>query len=63
MTWLYADSSASVLAFDPDDEAISEARRQLPENLRGKVEFRVAEMMTAGLNDESYDVGVLAWSI
>jgi predicted RNA methylase len=45
MTWLYADSAASVLAFDPDEDAISEARRELPEVLQDTVEFRVAEML------------------
>ena len=63
LTWLYADSAASVLAFDPDEEAISEARQHLPVHLRDTIDFRVAEMMTVDLADNSYDVGVLAWSI
>jgi len=63
MTMLYADSAASVLAFDPDEEAIAEARQQLPEHLRDTIDFRAAEMMTVELDENSYDIGVLAWSI
>ena len=63
MTWLYADVAASVLAFDPDSEAISRARSQMPENLGGKVEFRVADMTDVRLGENEYDIGILAWSI
>ena len=63
MTWLYADAAASVLAFDPDDEAISIARAQTPAHLESRVEFRVADMMDVELDEDSCDVGILAWSI
>ncbi len=63
MTLLYADYAASVLAFDPDEDVIAEARSQLPEHLLGKVEFRVADMAGIALPENSYDVGILAWSI
>ncbi|MBN4064482.1 class I SAM-dependent methyltransferase [Dehalococcoides mccartyi] len=63
MTWLYADSAASVLAFDPDEDAINEARQQTPESLQNTAEFRVADMLSVDLKKESYDVGILAWSI
>ncbi len=63
MTWLYADAAASVLGFDPDDDAISEAQRQTPEHLAGKVEFRVDDMMGVKLDEDAYDAGILAWSI
>ena len=63
MTWLYADIAASVLGFDPDDEAICEAREQTPEHLGNRVEFRVADMMGIELDEDAYDVGILAWSI
>ena len=63
MTWLYADAAASVLGFDPDEDAISEAREQTARHLGNKVEFRVADMMGVELNEDSYDVGILAWSI
>ena len=63
MTWLYADIAGSVLGFDPDDDAISEAREQTPEHLGTKVEFRVADMMGVELDEDAYDIGILAWSI
>ena len=63
MTWLYADIAASVLGFDPDDEAISEAREQTPEHLANKVEFRVDDLADVKLDEDAYDVGILAWSI
>ena len=63
MTWLYADAAASVLGFDPDDEAIAEAREQTPAHLGNRVEFRVADMVDIELDEDSRDVGILAWSI
>jgi ubiquinone/menaquinone biosynthesis C-methylase UbiE len=63
MTMLYADVASSVLAFDPDADVIAEAQAQLPEHLATNVEFRVADMSTVKLKQQSYDVGVLAWSI
>ena len=63
MTWLYADIAASVLGFDPDDDIISEAREQTPEHLGNRVEFRVADMMGVVLDEDAYDIGILAWSI
>ena len=63
MTWLYADVATSVLGFDPDDDAISNARKQTPEHLANRVEFRVADMKSVKLDEDAYDVGVLAWSI
>ena len=63
MTWLYADIAASVLGFDPDDDIISEAREQTPAHLGDRVEFRVADMMDVELDEDAYDVGILAWSI
>ena len=63
MTWLYADAAASVLGFDPDDDAIANAGEQTPEHLGSKVEFRVADMMGVELDEDAYDIGVLAWSI
>ena len=34
MTWRYADVAASVLAFDPDESAITTAREQIPAALK-----------------------------
>ncbi len=63
MIKLYADVARSVLAFDPDEEVIAEAREQWPSDLSSNVEFRIADMTGVELEQQSYDVGVLAWSI
>ena len=63
MTWLYADSAASVFAFDPDDEVIATARARTPDALRSKVEFRVADLLEVDLEPQRYDIGLFAWSI
>ena len=63
MTWFYADAAASVLGFDPDADAISEARKQTPEHLGDRVKFRVADLMGIEMDEDAYDVGVLSWSI
>ena len=63
ITWLYADTAASVFAFDPDEPSIAMARDEMPERLNTKVEFRVADMMDIDLPDDVYDVGLLSWSI
>ena len=63
MTWRYASTAASVLAFDLDEPSIATAREQTPETLRRSVEFRVAGVMDIGLADSAYDVAILSWSI
>ena len=63
MTRLDADVAGSVLGFDPDDQAISIARTQTPEHLGNGVEFRVADMLDVELDEDAYDIGILAWSI
>ncbi len=63
MTWLYADAAASVLGFDPNEDSIAVAREQTPEHLVDRVKFRVADMIGVRLDENAYDIGILAWSI
>ena len=63
LTWRFADTSSSVLAFDPDESVIATAVEQTPAALRGRVTFRAADMASVGLAAGAYDVGVLSWSI
>jgi 2-polyprenyl-3-methyl-5-hydroxy-6-metoxy-1,4-benzoquinol methylase len=47
MSWRFADRARSVLALDPDASAIEQARASLsglPERLRLRVHFQVADM-------------------
>ena len=63
LTWRFADTASSVLAFDLDEPAIATAREQTPSALRGRVTFRAADVASVRLAAGSYDVGVLSWSI
>src|SRR5579859_2773845 len=66
LTWRYADRTRSVLALDPDPAAIEQARAgltSLPEHLRDTVTFQVADITSADLLPEAFDVVVLAWSL
>ena len=62
MTWRYADTAASVLAFDPDAPSIAAAREDTPERLNSRGVFRVAGIKEIDLADAAYDVGLLSWS-
>ncbi len=63
MTWLYAYEAALVLAFDPDESAISTARDETPPELKSRVDFRTAGMMDIDLAQGIYDIGIFSWSI
>ena len=66
LTWRYADRTRSVLALDPEAAAIEQARASLahlPEQLRQTVTFQVADITSADLPSEAFDVIVLAWSL
>ena len=63
LTWRYADSAASVVAFDPDEEAIESALEDTPDGLQSRVELRVADITTIDLPEAAFDVAILSWSI
>ena len=63
MTWRFADSAASVLAFDPNESAIATAREETPDVLKDKLSFRVADTTNIKLTQGAYDVAVFSWSI
>ena len=69
LTWRYAGHTRSVLALDPDATAIEQARANLtsvadlPERLRHAITFQTADVTTAELPPEAFDVVVLAWSL
>jgi ubiquinone/menaquinone biosynthesis C-methylase UbiE len=58
-----ADDAASVVAFDPDDEAVERARRSLPEELAERVTYRVASGKNIELEPVSFDLVVFSWSL
>jgi hypothetical protein len=63
MTWRFAEPTHSVLGLDPEAESIATARASMPDQLRAKVTFQVADITTATLPPAAYDVVVLSWSL
>jgi len=63
LTWLYAEQAGEVLGVDPDEESIREARRALPDQLAGHVEFRVADARALDVPRQRFDIAFLSWSL
>jgi len=58
-----AERAASVLAFDPDAEAVEQARRSLPSELASRIEYRVASGKEIEIEPLSFDLVVFSWSL
>ena len=58
-----AREAASVLAFDPDWEAIERAQQSLPGELAERVVYRVASGNEIELEPRSFDLVVFSWSL
>jgi predicted RNA methylase len=58
-----AGKAASVLAFDPDAEAVESAQRSLPAELAERVAYRVASGKDVELEPVSFDLVVFSWSL
>jgi ubiquinone/menaquinone biosynthesis C-methylase UbiE len=58
-----ASDAASVLAFDPDREAVERARQSLPAELAERVAYRVASGTEIELEPQSFDLVVFSWSL
>ena len=58
-----AAEAAAVLAFDPDAEAVGEARRFLPAILADRVSYRVASGKEIEIERHSFDLVVFSWSL
>ena len=63
LTWRYADRAAHVVAIDPKAEDIEIAIEECPDDLRGKIEFRVARLEELDIPAEKYDLALLSWSL
>jgi ubiquinone/menaquinone biosynthesis C-methylase UbiE len=63
LVWLYAPRAAKVLGIDEDAEAIADARRSTPTDLKDKVRFRVARAERFRVRPASFDIAFLAWSL
>jgi len=58
-----AKDAASVLAFDPDAEAVERARLSLPAELASRVELRVVSAKEIEIEPASFDLVVFSWSL
>jgi predicted RNA methylase len=58
-----APDAASVLAFDPDAEAVERARESLPAELAERVAYQVASGKEIELEPLSFDLVVFSWSL
>jgi predicted RNA methylase len=58
-----AAEAASVLAFDPDADAVERARTFLPALLADTVEYRVASGTSIEIEPHSFDLIVFSWSL
>jgi ubiquinone/menaquinone biosynthesis C-methylase UbiE len=58
-----AAEAGSVLAFDPDAEAVERARRFLPAALVDRVTYEVASGKEIEIEPHSFDLVVFSWSL
>ena len=63
ITFQYAREAASVLAFDTDADAVAEARTAMPDDLRDKVRFEVADAAQIELPNGEFDLAIFSWSL
>jgi ubiquinone/menaquinone biosynthesis C-methylase UbiE len=63
MTFTYAKEAASVFAFDPDEDAIRDARAETPRALRRRIRFEVADAAEIELSRGEFDLALFSWSL
>ena len=59
----YAATAASVLAIEPDQEAVATAQAELPPELEDRVTFRLQDVLDVDEPPGSFDVAFLSWSL
>jgi ubiquinone/menaquinone biosynthesis C-methylase UbiE len=63
LLWRFADAARSVVGIDTDDEALADARTDMPAPLRDKVELREASIVDLDDPDSSFDLVFFTWSL
>lgn len=58
-----AAEASSVLAFDPDAAAITDARTSFPAELAGRVAFEVASAEEIEVERGAFDLVVFSWAL
>ena len=63
VTWRFAERTASVLAVDPKEDAIQQARENTPQSLRSRVTFECQDVVATPPPEAGFDVVVFSWSM
>ena len=63
LTFLLARTAATVLAIDPDADAIALGRRRAEVEGVANVRFRVAPAQRPGVGRERFDTAIFTWSL
>lgn len=63
LTVSIASEAAFLLAFDPDEDAVERARRELPFELGDRVAYRVALGDQIEVEPTSFDLALFSWSL
>lgn len=63
VTWRFAAKATSVLAVDPLERDVLRARAAIPEDLRGRVRFALADATVYRYPRSRFDVTVLSHSL
>ena len=65
LTWRYAERARHVMAIDAYAESITRAKENIPEGLKGMVEFQhiALEDFAAASKSATFDIAILAWSL
>lgn len=63
LTWRFAAEAEHVLAIDPDEKRIAQARADLPAELADRVRFEVMDAVELDVEPQGFDVALLSWSL
>jgi len=63
LTHFLAERAASVYAFDPDGDAVADARASLAEEMRDRVRFAVHDAQAVDLPRRRFDLALCGWSL
>lgn len=63
LTWRYAEAAGHVIAIDSYEEWIKQAKEEMPEKLRGRIDFRhvTFEDFAAEHDTPTFDHVILSW--
>ena len=63
LVWRIAPAAESVLGIDVDGDLIETAKREIPPELRGKVELRAASVVELDEPPARFDLVFFTWSL